>query len=180
MDDGQKQVAAAVGGGVGVYTGWRCGAGELLQVWRTERFRVARQAGDKLVNSEVSAWLTLVTYIKWHPEEWKFTISSPSSLHCKCIYNKNEKNKCTSEKLMAVQQVKKSLVFLDPSLRCLQKASWIQLRPSHPITFTLILILSSNLCLGVPSGQYCSEFVTEVLHEFLTSSFHATCLVHLS
>jgi len=37
---------------------------------------------------------------------------------------------------------------------------WIQARPTHFIYFISILLLSSHLCIAVPSGRFCTGFWT--------------------
>ncbi|PNF26626.1 hypothetical protein B7P43_G10242, partial [Cryptotermes secundus] len=41
------------------------------------------------------------------------------------------------------------------------------------------LILSTHLRLGLPSGLFPSDFLTNILYAFLTSLIHATCPAHL-
>jgi len=73
------------------------------------------------------------------------------------------------------------------SLSCSQRArhlslSWvtcIQSTPSHPVSLTSILTLSSHLRVGLPSGLFPSGFPTTVFHTFLVCPMHATCSVHL-
>jgi hypothetical protein len=60
--------------------------------------------------------------------------------------------------------------------------SWarsIQSIPSHPISLRSVLILSSYLRLGLPSGIFLSGSPTNVLYAFLVSPIRATCLAHL-
>jgi hypothetical protein len=55
-----------------------------------------------------------------------------------------------------------------------------QSSPYPNITFCRsILILSSNLCLGFPSGLFSSGFPTETIHATLPSPIHATCPAHI-
>ncbi|PNF37612.1 hypothetical protein B7P43_G11949 [Cryptotermes secundus] len=55
----------------------------------------------------------------------------------------------------------------------------IQSIPFHPIPVSSILMLSTHLCLGLPSGIFPSGFPTDILYGFLISSIHATCHAHL-
>ena len=54
--------------------------------------------------------------------------------------------------------------------------------PTHPTSGRFILILSSHLCLGLPSGHLPSGFPIKTLYEYvpLLSPIHATCPDHLS
>jgi len=45
-------------------------------------------------------------------------------------------------------------------------ARWIQSTPSQPIYVRCILILSSQLCLGLPSNLFPSAFPTKILYTF--------------
>jgi hypothetical protein len=52
-------------------------------------------------------------------------------------------------------------------------------KPHHPISLRSILILSTYLRLGLPSGLFRSGFPTNILQAFLFSPIHATCPAHL-
>ena len=53
-----------------------------------------------------------------------------------------------------------------------------QSMPKHPTSWRSILILSSYLCLGLPSGLFPSGFPTKILYALLFFTA-ITCLIHL-
>ena len=58
-------------------------------------------------------------------------------------------------------------------------ASPIQSIPLHPTSWRSILILSTHLRLGLPSGLFPSGFPTKTLYTPLSSPIRATCPAHL-
>ena len=93
------------------------------------------------------------------------------------------------EKLTGFQLVKKFPAFLGTrrfitaftSSRhlSLSSASSIHSIPRHPTPLRSILILSSHLRLGLPSGLFPSDFPTKTLYRLLLSLKRATCPAHL-
>ena len=58
-------------------------------------------------------------------------------------------------------------------------ASSIQSIPPHPTSWRSLLIVSSHLRLGLPSGFFPSDFPTKTLYTPLLSSIRAKCPTHL-
>ena len=58
-------------------------------------------------------------------------------------------------------------------------ASWIQSMPTYPTSWRSMLILSSHLSLGLPSGLFPSGFPTKTLYKPLLSPIRSTCPTHL-
>ena len=93
------------------------------------------------------------------------------------------------EQLTGLQQVKKFPAFHGTrrfitaltSVRhlSLSWASPIQSIYTHPTSYRSILILSTNLRLGLPSGLFPSGFPTKTLYTPLSSPISATCPTHL-
>ena len=94
------------------------------------------------------------------------------------------------EKLASMQLVKKFPAFYGTRrfLTALTSArhlsvSWVSsiqsIHPPHPTSWRPTLILSSHLCLGLPSGLFSSGFPTKNLYTSLLSPIHATCPAHL-
>ena len=93
------------------------------------------------------------------------------------------------EQLTGLQLVKKSLAFHGTrrfitaltSVRQLS-LSWanpIQSIYPHPTSWRSVLILSTHLRLGLPSGIFPSGFHTKILYNPLSSPIRATCPAHL-
>jgi len=59
-----------------------------------------------------------------------------------------------------------------PAIMPPSSARWIQSIPPHPSSLISILILSSCLCLSLPSGLFPSAFCTQTLHAFIFSPTH--------
>ena len=94
------------------------------------------------------------------------------------------------EKLTGLQLVKKFPAFHGTrrfitaltSVRhlSLSWASPIQSLYTHPTSWRSILILSTHLCLGLPSGLFPSGFPTKTLYTPLSSTICATCPAHFT
>ena len=93
------------------------------------------------------------------------------------------------EKLTGLQLVKKFPAFHGTrrfitaltSVRhlSLYRASPIQSTYPHPTSWRSVLILSTHLCLGLPSGLFPSGFPKKTLYTPLSSPIRATCPAHL-
>ena len=93
------------------------------------------------------------------------------------------------EKITGLQLVKKFPAFhgtrefitAQTSVRqlSLSWASPIQSIYAHPTSWRSILILSTHLRLGFPSGPFPSGFTTKTLYTYLSSPIRTTCPTHL-
>jgi len=93
------------------------------------------------------------------------------------------------EKLTGLQLVKKFPAFhgtqrFIPTLTSVRhlSLSWaspVQSIYPHPTSWRSILLLSTHLCLGLPSGFFPSGFPTKTLYTPLSSPIRSTCPAHL-
>jgi hypothetical protein len=70
-------------------------------------------------------------------------------------------------------------VFTRDRHRPLSWATWFHSTQPHPIPLRSILIPSSHLCFGLPSGLFPSGFPIKTTHTFLSSPMRTTCPAHL-
>jgi len=100
------------------------------------------------------------------------------------------KSRVLLQKLTSFQPIKKFPAFYGTrrfitTFTCahhlsLSWATSIQSMPPHPTSWRAILILSSNLCLGLPSGLFSCGFPTKTLHTPFLSPIQATCPAYLT
>ena len=133
----------------------------------------------------------------WNMSPWQYTIFIVYKIKC-CVtdwltylLNNLLTLWCTvlHEKLTGLQLVKKFPAFhgtrrfitalTSVHHLSLSWASPIQSIYPHPTSWRSILILSTHLRIGLPSGLHPSGFPTKTLYTPLSSSIHATCPAHL-
>jgi hypothetical protein len=85
-----------------------------------------------------------------------------------CYINSMEKREASSH--LTSQEIYHHLSF--------SSVGYIQSTPSHLISLRSILILSTDLRVGLPSGLFLSSFPTKILYVFLVSPVRATYPAH--
>ena len=135
-------------------------------------------------------WLTdLLTYLHTHLITYLYCHSLTYLLTHLLTYLITPWSRVLLEKLTGLQLVKKFTAFYG-TLRfitaftsarhlSLSWASSIQSIPPRHTSWRSILIFSSHLRLGLPSGLFPSGFPTKILYKPLPSSIRATCHDHL-
>ena len=101
-------------------------------------------------------------------------------------YSKEQRSSWEAKQFSASQEIPCILCNMEVHDRITHarhlSLSWacsIQSIPPHPTSWRFILILSSHLRLGLPSGLFSSNFSTQILYMPLLSPIHATCPVSL-
>ena len=125
---------------------------------------------------------------------WSYAFCVRNLIICNWISNNitylpTPHNTVLLEKLIGFQLVKKFPAFYGtrrfitavPSARhlSLSWASSFQSIPPHPTSWRSILIFSSHLRLGLPSGLFPPGFPNKILYSPLLSPIRATCPDHL-
>ena len=147
---------------------------------------------NQLYYNEFASLVIYVVYFYVTPFIFVYSIYRPTNATNKMKYNTYLLTpwcRVLLEKLTGLQLVKKFPAFYGTrrfinALTSLRQPSLSWARPiqsiyPHSTSWSFILILSTHLHLGLPSGFFPSDFPTKTLQAPLSSPIHATCPAHL-
>ena len=149
----------------------------------------SREMGSALCNASHKIWKTGKHHNTLTPSSlvggWQHFTGSTGSIFRANIYLLTPWCRVLLEKLTGLQLVKKFPAFhgtrrfitVLTSVRhlSLSRANPIQSTYPHPTSWRSILMLSTHLCLGLPSGLFTSGFPTKTLYAPLSSPIRTTC-----
>jgi hypothetical protein len=121
-------------------------------------------------------WRSMVswTLCETHTDCWQILISWNWALLDKLPVVKLFKN------FPAFYGIQRFITVFVRALHCsLSWARLIQSRPPHSTSLRSTLILSTHICLCLPSGLFPPGFPTKILHAVLVSPIHSTFPAHL-
>ena len=143
------------------------------------------------LQESVSSWLCFYLYcVYFYTEVWWWSVQTKTCtllmLTLLLTYSMEQSPSWEANRFFGQSN---SPHFMEPlrfitafTSACHLSLSWarsIQSMPPHPISWSSILILSSNLCLGLPSYLFPTGFPTKTLYTSLLSPIRATCPTHL-
>ena len=151
-----------------------------------ENVKILKNVLTKYENPPYTIFITIFSCLLKSTSATVLPLLLRSTCHCLLTHSKEQSSSSEANRSQLVKKFPAfygTRRFITAFMRArhlsLNWANSTQSIPPHPTSWRSILILSSHLRLGLPSGLYPSGFPIKTLHTPLLSPIRATCTAHL-